>query len=134
MSGGCRRCCRYGSKEQQKGMAKALIDKEVLFNKAIDALTAISQLGGNLSDGKFISRSGTNDAVYRGQMYVSARAIANEFLSYKKDAENGKYKIKAPKDCVIDDKGDVIKGTWTRENGGHGDFWWRFDGEAFEDD
>jgi hypothetical protein len=71
LSGGCRRCCKYGSKEQQENMAKILIEKE---------------------------------------------------------------KIKAPIGCVIDDKGEILKGTWTRKNGGHGDFWWRFETEAVSDD
>jgi hypothetical protein len=36
-------------------------------------------------------------------------------------------KAKAPKGYVIDDKGEIIAGTWTHKNDGHGSFHWRFD-------
>jgi hypothetical protein len=48
--------------------------------------------------------------------------------------EQEKAKVFAPKDCVIDDKGDIIEGKWTSVNGGHGDFHWRFDADASTDD
>jgi hypothetical protein len=85
MSGGCRRCCRYGSKEQQEGMAKALINNESLLKAAVEALKEISLLGGNLSDEALTSRSGPNDAVARGIMYTGARSIAQSFLKLRKE-------------------------------------------------
>lgn len=135
MSGGCRRCCKYGSKEQQAGMAKYLLAQEDAFNKAIEALSAISKIGSLISDGRLIAKTGKDsDAAYRGQMYVSARKIAKEALSTIEKAEVGRYVPKAPEGCVIDDNGEVIKGTWTHKNGGHGDFWWRFDADEVAND
>lgn len=43
-------------------------------------------------------------------------------------------RAKAPKGCVIDDEGEIIAGTWTRKNGGHGDFHWRFDASEVTED
>lgn len=84
MSGGCQRCCKYGSKEQQEGMANALARNELLLNAAVKALEEISLLGGNLSDEALTSRTGPNDAVARGIMYTGARAIARSFLDLSK--------------------------------------------------
>lgn len=87
MSGGCRRCCKYGSKEQQEGMANAINHNELLLKEAIKALEAIALLGGNLSDEALTSKTGPNDAVSRGIMYTGARDIARSFLkTYKKDS------------------------------------------------
>lgn len=40
------------------------------------ALLQIRDIGGNLPDERFMTRTGPNDAVMRGLMYVQAREIA----------------------------------------------------------
>lgn len=47
----------------------------------INALEAISMLGGNLSDDRLTSRTGPNDAVARGLKYCEARRLALEALA-----------------------------------------------------
>ena len=84
MSGGCRRCCKYGSVEQQEKAARILIAQENLALEAIRALEAISLIGGNLPDDRLTSKTGANDAVARGIMYTSARGIALSYLEYRK--------------------------------------------------
>lgn len=54
------------------------------------------------------------------------------YRKYQKD--NVSTKLKAPRGHIIDDRGDIIKGEWTRVNGGHGDFSWRFQTEPVSDD
>lgn len=87
MSGACSRCCRYGSEKQQKGMAKALINNEILLKEAIKALESIALLGGNLPDERLTSKTGANDAVARGIMYTAARKIASSYLEQKASSE-----------------------------------------------
>lgn len=48
--------------------------------------------------------------------------------------QRGIRRFKAPPGTVVDDKGEVIAGTWTRKNGGHGEFWWRFDAQEVVSD
>lgn len=36
---------------------------------------------------------------------------------------------KAPKNCVIDDKGSLTVGRWSQKNYGHGNYHWRFDAD-----
>jgi hypothetical protein len=47
----------------------------------VAGLQAIASLGGNLPDNLLTTRTGPNDAAYRGQMYCSARAIAQDAIS-----------------------------------------------------
>jgi hypothetical protein len=44
--------------------------------KYIAVLKTIAKLGGNLPDDRLTSKTGPNDAVARGLMYVSARELA----------------------------------------------------------
>jgi len=45
-------------------------------------LRKIAGLGGNLPDDRLTSKTGANDAVSRGLMYVEARRLAREALLY----------------------------------------------------
>lgn len=85
MSGGCQRCCKYGSEEQQANAARRLLEQENLLSLAIKTLEDITRLGGNLSDEALTSRTGPNDAVARGIMYTGARSIAQSFLKLRKE-------------------------------------------------
>lgn len=46
----------------------------------VASLKYIANLGGNQSDENLTSRTGPNDAVHRGLMYVAAREIAVSIL------------------------------------------------------
>jgi hypothetical protein len=45
------------------------------------ALTAITQIAGNLPDDRINDRTGPNDAMMRGQMVCDARRIATDALN-----------------------------------------------------
>lgn len=45
---------------------------------ALRYIRAIASLGGNLPDERLISRTGPNDSVARGNMYVESRRLATE--------------------------------------------------------
>ena len=47
---------------------------------AIDALRAIQGIGGNLPDDRLTSRTGANDAAYRGGLVCTARDISTQAL------------------------------------------------------
>lgn len=47
----------------------------------IRALEGIAAIGGNLPDEELTTRTGANDAVHRGLMYVGARHIAQEAIA-----------------------------------------------------
>lgn len=51
-----------------------------------EALERIALYGGNLSEDRLTSRTGPNDAVARGLMYVSARRDAEQALTALDDA------------------------------------------------
>ena len=45
-----------------------------------DTFKAIAMIGGNLPDDRITHKSGPNDSVHRGLMYVEARRLANAAL------------------------------------------------------
>jgi hypothetical protein len=55
-----------------------MIDHEARLSRIEKYLTAIAELGGNLPDERLTERTGPNDAVARGLMYVEARRLALE--------------------------------------------------------
>lgn len=61
-----------------------------LTAEAIKVLKTIASFGGNLPDDSLTSRTGPNDAVARGQMYVGARNLALDFLK-QHDPDYAKY-------------------------------------------
>lgn len=58
-------------------MAKQLTEFE---QEVVKTLRAIALQGGNLPDDRLTSKTGPNDAVARGQMYVNCRTLANNLL------------------------------------------------------
>lgn len=64
--------------DKDKQETKMTVEQKLA--QALAALEGIALLGGNLPDDRLTDKTGPNDAAYRGQMYCSAREIANQTI------------------------------------------------------
>jgi hypothetical protein len=92
LSGGCSRCCKYGSEEQRKAAALSIAERERKFETISEKLKIIDRymesillVGGNQTDAYWSTKGGPNDSRLRGDMYVSCREIARASSKILKD-------------------------------------------------